>query len=326
MIRGLVVGKFYPPHLGHSHLIETALQQSDRLDVLVVDNPRYGIPAATRRNWLKTLHPKAYFHIIDDIDDDDNSAHWATHTIELLGYAPDIVFSSEDYGDTYAKYLGATHVAVDKPRHTFPVSGTVVRKDTVSQKDFLSGVVKEALAIRIVVIGAESTGTTTLTKALATHYRAAWVPEIGRYYTESLLPSRFRWEDRDFLQIATMQQNYEATIAHKSGGLIFCDTNATATTLWQQRYMGHIGEEVAEVARQDIVNAYLLTGDEIPFEDDGTRDGEHIRHDMHNWFVDLVKESGKPFIILRGSPKERLQKATTFIDSLLPDLRTIHDS
>ena len=123
--------------------------------------------------------------------------------------------------------------------------------------------------------------------------------------------------------IAKLQQEYEATIARKTGGLVFCDTNATATTLWQRRYMNRITDDVATIAKKDIVDIYLVTGDEIPFEDDGTRDGEHIRHDMHDWFVDLTKKSGKPFTVLRGSREERLAAACAFIDALLPKLSTI---
>ena len=44
-MRGIVIGKFYPPHRGHHHLIDTALAASDEVDVLVVDNPAYHIPA-----------------------------------------------------------------------------------------------------------------------------------------------------------------------------------------------------------------------------------------------------------------------------------------
>lgn len=326
MTRGLVVGKFYPPHLGHSYLINTAVEQSDTVDVLVVDNPRYGIPATTRAAWIQEMHPTVHVHIIDDINDDDNSEHWAKHTIQLLGYAPDVVFTSEAYGDGYAKHLGAKHVSVDPPRTTVPVSGTAIRANTISTRQYQGPPVREALAIRIVVTGAESTGTTTLTKALAAHYGAAWVPEIGRYYTESLLTTKFLWDDADFERIATLQQDYENAIARKAGGLVFCDTNATATTLWQQRYLNHISEATQKTANNDRVDLYIVTGDEIPFEDDGTRDGEHIRHDMHHWFMKLVKESGVPYILVRGDKETRLKKAMDFIDKHLPELQAIRDN
>ena len=38
---------------------------------------------------------------------------------------------------------------------------------------------------RVAIVGAESTGKTTLATALAEHYRTAWVPEFGRLYTEA---------------------------------------------------------------------------------------------------------------------------------------------
>ncbi len=68
LTRGLVIGKFYPPHKGHSYLIETALEHADKVDVLVCDHPTYRIPAKKRAAWLNILHPAAHIKIINDIN------------------------------------------------------------------------------------------------------------------------------------------------------------------------------------------------------------------------------------------------------------------
>ena len=54
---------------------------------------------------------------------------------------------------------------------------------------------------------------------------------------------------------------------------------------------------------------YLLTGDEIPFVQDGLRDGEMIRHEMHEWFVAALDRQAVPWLLLRGSPEQRLAQA-----------------
>lgn len=308
-MRGIVIGKFYPPHLGHNYLIDSALNGCDQLTVLVVDNPAYHIPASRRASWLQTHHPGATVRIIPDINNDDDSIAWAAHTLAFLGFKPDVVFSSETYGKPWAEAMRCKSVLVDLDRTTFPVSGTLVRKDMMKSWQYLSREVKAGLALRIVVLGAESTGTTTLTRDLAEALNVPWVPEVGRYYTESILTSDGIWSDEDFYAIGRLQQAYENEIAARSNGVIVCDTNAVATELWQKRYMGKTTKAMQTIANDDKADLYIITGDEIPFVQDGIRDGEHIRHEMHQWFESHIASKDTPWIVVRGTRDERLQAA-----------------
>lgn len=308
-MKGVVIGKFYPPHLGHHYLIDTAIKNSSQTDVLVVDNPQYDIPAHKRQAWIATRHPEARVLIIPDIGDDDNSNAWGEHTINFLGYRPDIVFTSETYGKPWAEAMQCKHIDVDIPRAKVPISGTKVREDLLESWNFLSDEVKAGLALRIVVVGAESTGTTTLSRDLADKLRVPWVPEIGRYYTESILTTDNPWTDDDFYRIGHLQQAYENEMAKRSDGVIVCDTNAVATELWQRRYMGRTTAEMRRIAAADKADLYIITGDEIPFVQDGIRDGEHIRHRMHQWFIKHITKTGTPYIIVSGSKNERVQAA-----------------
>lgn len=304
--RGVIAGKFYPPHKGHHHLINTALADCAEVDVLVVDNSDYVIPAQLRRQWLEAEHPGARVHIIPDIGKDDDSVAWAAHAMQFLGYAPDVVYSSEDYGQNWAHYMGAQHVMVDQPRQVVPMSGTIARRDILAAWDYLSDSVRAGLALRVVIVGAESTGTTTLARALADALHVPWVPEVGRFYTESILSDGGAWGNEDFYRIAHLQQSYEAAIAVRSRGVIVCDTNTVATELWQRRYLGETTSHMHEIASKDKVDLYVITGDEIPFVQDGIRDGEHIRHEMHQWFLEHIAATGVPFIVVTGSVEERL--------------------
>ncbi|MEO5948813.1 MAG: AAA family ATPase [Candidatus Saccharimonas sp.] len=308
-MRGIVIGKFYPPHLGHNYLIDTALANCDDVDVLVVDNPEYKLPAEKRREWLQAQHPQARVRIINDIGKDDDSIAWAAHTMQFLGYKPDVVFSSEHYGESWARYMGAKNVTVDINRAAIPISGTEVRKNFLKSWEYLGEETRAGLALRIVIVGAESTGTTTLSRDLANKMRVPWTPEIGRYYTESILTTDKEWTDEDFYRIARLQQHYEAEMAKRSDGIVVCDTNAIATELWQRRYMGRTTAEMSRIAARDKADLYIITGDEIPFVQDGIRDGEHIRHRMHRWFINHIKKTGVPYLIVTGSREERLAMA-----------------
>lgn len=322
-MRGVVIGKFYPPHLGHNYLIDTALKNCKDVDVLVVDNPAYQIPATLRAHWLRQHHPTAHVHIIPDISDDDNSVAWAAHTINFLGRRPDVVFSSETYGKPWAEAMGCQHVNVDIARDTVPISGTKVREDMLDSWDYLSDETKAGLALRIVILEAESTGTTTLARDLADALHVPWVPEVGRYYTESILTTDYEWFDDDFYRIGRLQQAYENEIAARSRGVIVCDTNTVATELWQRRYMGKTTATLKQIATHDKADLYIITGDEIPFVQDGIRDGEHIRHRMHKWFVSHIKKTSVPYIVVTGTSEERLENAKVAATHMIETCRTI---
>jgi hypothetical protein len=139
------------------------------------------------------------------------------------------VFSSEDYGDELAKRLGAEHVPVDPDRVTHPVSGSEVRADPVGHWHHLATATKAGLAARVVVVGAESTGTTTLAEQLTAQLRARrgsfsdtrLVVEHGRLHTEGKLaaehalaksagrplpdPDSLVWTVGDFIDVARRQ-------------------------------------------------------------------------------------------------------------------------
>ena len=114
---GFVVGKFYPPHRGHKHLITQARAQVDRLVVMLAHQPTQSIPGELRAAWLEEIHPDCEIHLVPDELEDD-SRQWAEFTVRHLGERPDVVFSSEDYGPVFAGLMGSRHVMVDRPRLT----------------------------------------------------------------------------------------------------------------------------------------------------------------------------------------------------------------
>lgn len=322
MTRGLVIGKFLPPHRGHKFLIETALAQVDHLDVLICARADHPVPGELRRSWMAEIHPAAHIRAIDDPGEDDNSRFWAEYTLRLLGYAPDIVFSSEDYGEAYARYMGCRHVMVDRVRVHVPISGSAIRRHPLRNWDFLEPCVRAYFAKRVCVVGAESTGTTTLARQLAEHYQTVWVPEYGREYCEKLQASgadlwTYAWRSEEFTEIASRQQQMEDALARQANRVLICDTDAMSTGIWHERYMKRRSaavEAVVDAGRHDL---YLLTDCDVPFVQDGLRDGESIRNWMTGRFEEVLRERGYSWIKVSGGPSDRLRAATPEIDKLL---------
>jgi len=328
---GVVIGKFLPPHRGHSYLIETACAGAARVAVIVCARPDDPVPADVRAAVLAELHPTTTVLVTpDDIAPDEGAATslaWAHRTVALLrarfGRGPDVVFTSEEYGPRYARFMGARHVSVDPGRVRYPVSGTAVRADPWRYADFLAPSVRAWYVTRVCVLGAESTGTTTLAEALAGHYGCRWVPEYGRAYCAERLaeaPS-IAWRSADFTHIAERQladEDAAARDAAESGQrMLICDTDALATSIWHERYLGVPSAAVTGLAAARRYALYVLTADDIPFVQDGTRDGEAIRGWMTARFREALAVRQEPWIEVRGTRATRLATATERIDTLL---------
>ncbi|MGW1895186.1 AAA family ATPase [Streptomyces sp. NPDC002004] len=344
---GLVLGKFYPPHAGHHLLVRSALERCEHLTVLVCAASVESVPLGERVRWMAEMHPTARVRgVVDDIPMDLNDpAVWDAHMAIFrrgVGYWPtpvDAVFTSESYGDELARRFGAHHVCVDPDRSRFPVSGTAVRKDPVGQWAHLAEPVRAWLTKRVVVLGAESTGTTTMARALAEHYRrrggvwadTRWVPEYGRDHSEQKLAALraehpgAQWEDvafasEDFPVIAERQNRREDRCARRGSPVLFCDTDSFATTVWHERYMGGRNPLVEDIADRVAHHLWLLTDHEgVPFEDDGLRDSPELRPWMTERFRAELTRTGRTFLTLSGTHEERLATAVTAVDALIAE-------
>ncbi|QOV88745.1 AAA family ATPase [Humisphaera borealis] len=322
MTLGFVVGKFYPPHRGHKYLIDIARRQVDELIVMLCHHPSQKIPGELRRDWLREIHPDCQIHLVPDELEDD-SRQWADFTVRYLGRSPDVVFSSESYGPVFASLMGSRHVMVDQPREAVPISGTRVRRSPLDYLDRLEPCVRAHFVRRVVLIGAESTGKTTLAARLADRFDTLWVPEYGREYWQKKVAGLSMdgelpgWTSDEFAQIAGEQQRRENDAARAANKVLFCDTNAFATGTWHERYVGHRDSEVDAIGNRDRVDLYLLPIPDFPFVQDGFRDGEHIRDWMHRRFVDQIASRRTAVVLLTGPLERRLEEAAIAVESLL---------
>lgn len=178
--------------------------------------------------------------------------------------------------------------------------------------------------LRVVLIGAESTGKTTLCIELAKHYNTVWVAEYGRENWEEKLAVQAlkggdipSWSDEDFIHIAEEQQRRENEAASHANRVLICDTNAFATATWYERYSGKRHPQVDAIGNADKVDLYLIPTPEVPFVQDGVRDGEAIRGWMHERFVELIEKAGVPYTLITGPWGGRVEQAVAAIDALL---------
>ena len=287
--------------------------------------------------------------IMDDVPIDHHSVViWEQHVALMEKALKEIdapkvtaVFSSESYGTELARRFDAVPVILDPSRSLRPVSGTAIRSDVPANWASLAAATRAGLALRVSVVGAESSGTTTLSRQLFKHFRSRagsyeetyWVPEYGRQYsaekwamaraTASLGGHReprleeLVWTTPDFVHIAQMQNSMEDSAAREGGPILICDTDSFATAIWHERYVGSVSREVIRLAEDSPKALTIVTDHEgVAFEQDGLRDGEHLRPWMTQRFVQELKDAGRRHVVVGGSPEQRLAQAIDAIDEV----------
>ena len=333
-LNAIVVGKFLPPHAGHHALIQHAESLAEHVIVVVVDGQEERPSADRRALWLQAIHPESDVIVAADLCKHgldpckvECSDRWAAWVRVALPETFDLVVSSETYGSTFANRLGAIHVSFDPGREEQPVSGTAVRTDLLQQWSYLHPIVRAGLHRRIVILGAESTGTTTLARDLAREIGAPIALEAGRTASWVLAARAGGWNNvvwsvAEFRRILADQRRCEADAANQGahrepgrfGPWIVCDTDALATAAWWERYLDKSSQEAMNAASVDFADCYIVTDpSDVAFAQDGIRDSEHLRVTMHERFCDLVEASDRPWRIVAGSRDDRLAATLEFI-------------
>lgn len=167
---------------------------------------------------------------------------------------------------------------------------------------------------KVVVIGPESTGKSTLSADLAAHFATTWVPEYARAYIDLL---NRPYEQTDLLEIAKGQIKLEKDTAQKVNNLLICDTDLLVTKVWSEHKYGHCDPEIIDMIEQQTCDLYLLTDIDFPWEDDPQRENPHLREYFMKVFEKEVKETGVPYVKISGDHEARLDKSINAINQLL---------
>lgn len=173
--------------------------------------------------------------------------------------------------------------------------------------------------IKVVLYGPESTGKTTLSKQLATHYNTLWVPEFMREYLQKKW--NFKKElvtKEDLIPIAEGQLKLEKKASQKVEKLLICDTNLLELKVYSEYYYdGFCPSKIKNEATKDNYSIYLLTYVDTTWQADDLRDRPNNREEMFRIFEAELKKQNFPYQILKGNQKERFNKAVAIIDQLI---------
>jgi HTH-type transcriptional repressor of NAD biosynthesis genes len=324
---GLVLGKFYPFHNGHKYLIDSALAQAETVTVLVCSLPTEKYPGEERAKWIRETYadnPKVkVVHCGEDLPQEpkDHVYFWRIWVDVVRRYVgePDVIFTSESYGDPFATELGIVHRCIDKPRSTVPVSGTICRDDIYGKWDYLPPATQKYFRKKIFIMGPESTGKTTLTKELAKALKGKYLEEYGREYCEKLGDTA-KLTPESFIDIAKEQIHREWRIWHYLYAPFFvCDTNVPTTVIFYALYAEKNGwaydpaiwSRLTELCEQEDFDAnrdiVLLLAPDIPWTQDGQRDFPEERVRVFNVMKQGLRALN--YHIITGEGHQRLANA-----------------
>lgn len=328
---GLYGGSFHPLHMGHLDCIIQAANLCERLYiVLSIGKNRGEIDGRVRYRWLYQLTRHIGNVKILTLEDDARSKAeyserlWfedAEKVKAQVGEKIDVVFCGSDYDKN--SFWGRCYP--ESELHIFPrngISSTAIRENPYRHWDWLPNVVKPYYVKRVLLVGGESTGKSTLTINLAHRFNTNYIDEAGRDISERSGTDTLMLSE-DFTEILLQHKLNEIKAIEHSNKVLFIDTD----TLITQFYMNFLEDPQIEKNRAlsdaiDGVNTYdliLFLEPDVAFVQDGDR--SEIIHANREKYSEQIKAlfraHGRQFISVHGSYQERYQMAVRAVNGLL---------
>lgn len=177
-------------------------------------------------------------------------------------------------------------------------------------------------AVRIGIVGPESTGKTLIAQKLAKYYQGEWVPEYARAYIEKLdHPYNFE----DVKNIAQwLIEAFESR--KKTDHPVFFDTEMIITKIWFEVVFGKVPDEMDAWMNTLDFDAFLLCYYDLPWYPDAVREnGGEMRKVLYKRYLDEIEKLQKPCAVVSGKGTQRVMNAAKAVSRLtsLPDVTNI---
>ena len=328
---GMYGGSFNPLHMGHVDCIIRAANMCRELYVVLsVGTRRDEVDARVRYRWLYTLTKHiGNVKIITLTDDADTKAdyderYWrqdAQKVKTAIGKPIDVVFCGSDYDETSFWNVCYPEAAF----HVFPrngISSTQIRENVYAHWDWLPQVVRPYYTKKVLLIGGESTGKSTLSINLANRFNTNFIDEAGRGISERSGTDQLMLSE-DFTEILLTQKLNEMKAIEHSNKVLFIDTDALITKFYLEFLDDR--EKVKNTALADAIatiNEYdliLFLEPDVAFVQDGDRSTviEQDRTTYSNRIKALFDEHGMTYRIVSGDYEKRYQQAVDAVEALL---------
>jgi HTH-type transcriptional regulator, transcriptional repressor of NAD biosynthesis genes len=324
MIKAFVFGKFLPFHKGHEAMINFALTQCDFLSVLVCCDNEETIPGGVRKGWIESTFAGVKNIEVKVLHYDNrllpNTSETSANvseiwSVEFKKHYPDydLVITSEPYGELVAGFMGIQHIAFDLTKGRHPIFASVIRNNIFANWHYLPVAVKPYFAIKVAILGTESTGKTTLTEQLAKHFNCSYVLEAGR----ELIPdsARFTFEDLHLVADEHAKRIDEAILGDSP--LIIIDTDIHITKSYAEFTFDKelpVDEHIYKINKAD---SYLYLNNDAPYHQDGTRLNKTDRDLLDQSHREILADHQIKFVEISGSWQRRFEQAVSEVSKLI---------
>ena len=173
---------------------------------------------------------------------------------------------------------------------------------------------------KIVVIGPESTGKSSLAAALATHFRTSWVPEYAREY---LLANGVSYTYEDLLTIArgqlALEESLTAAVSATGRDLLFVDTDMYVMKVWSEFVFDRCESWILDQIATRRYDAYLLCRTDLPWVKDELREYPDLvsREKLFHIYRDCMINQSTPWTEIGGQGEDRITAGIQAVEKLL---------
>jgi len=330
MVKAFVFGKFLPFHKGHEAMIRFALTQCDLLSVLVCCDNEENIPGDIRKGWVESTFQGSKKITVSVLQYDNrllpNTSETSVSVSEIWSAKfkslyPDhnLLITSEPYGDLVAGYIGIQHIPFDPDKTHHPISASAIRNNLFTNWHYLPAVVKPYFAIKVAILGTESTGKTTLTEQLAKQFNSSCVLEAGRELISD--STKFTFEDLHLVANEHAKRIDEAILGDSP--LIIIDTDIHITKSYAKFTFDTELPVENHVYHTNKADLYLYLNNDAPYYQDGTRLSKIDRDLLDQSHRNILTNHQIKLVEISGTWQNRFEQAVSEVSKLITKQLTL---